>query len=241
MNLKQIYEDKDLLVVDKPAGLITCYEAENKTFNEKTLIDFVLELKPEIKKVGLFPRYGIIHRLDKNTSGIILIAKNNKSLEFFQKQFKNKEIEKKYLALVNGHLENNQGEIETLIGRSSKDRKKQKVYLPHEPYTKNKRIAITRYKLLEEFNFRNKKYSLLEITPITGRKHQIRVHLKHLNYPIIGDNMYGFKGQKDFKELNRHFLHAGYIKIKMLNGETKEFESELPKELKEIITKIKNK
>ena len=236
---KIIYEDKNLLAINKPAGLITCYEKENKIFKEKTLIDLVLKEKQEIKNTGLPPRYGIIHRLDKNTSGIILIAKNNKSLEFFQKQFKDKKVEKRYLALIYGHLKDKKGRIETLIGRSIKDRKKQAVYLSCEPYSEKKRTAITEYKCLEKFSFKNKKYSLIEVTPITGRKHQIRVHLKHLNYPIIGDNIYGFKGQKDFKELNRHFLHANYIKIKIPGGEIKEFKSDLPEELKKIITELK--
>jgi len=196
--VKIIYEDKDLLVIDKPAGINS----------------------------DDFPKR--IHRLDKNTSGILLIAKSDKSLIFFQNQFKTKEVEKKYLALVFGNLKTNEGKIETLIGRSRKDRRKQKVYLFNEPEAKGKREAITEYKVITRFD----NSTLVEITPRTGRKHQIRCHFAYLNHPIMGDKLYGFKNQPHIKELKRQFLHAYYLKIKMPNGETKEFKSELQTDLK---------
>jgi len=203
MNLKIIYEDNDLLVIDKPDGI-------NSDDFEKR-----------------------IHRLDKDTSGILLVAKSDKALDFFQKQFKNRKVIKKYLALVVGNVKTNKGKIETLMGRSLKDRKKQKVYLMNEPDAQRKglRKAITNYKVIKKY----KDYTLVEAEPKTGRKHQIRCHLAYLGYPIAGDKIYGFKNQPIPKELKRQFLHASSIRIKMPNGEIKEFKSQLPEDLKKIL------
>jgi len=235
--IKVIYEDENLLTIDKPPNLIVFPEAPSpfaKTSEdkkEKTLIDYLLKNYPDLKNVGKPPRYGIVHRLDKNTSGILLIAKNNKALYFLQEQFKERKVIKKYIALVVGNPKQDFGEIETLIGRAPKNRKKQKIYLPHEPDSKGKRKAITEYKVLERFD----DYTLIEAAPKTGRKHQIRVHLAFIHHPIAGDKMYGFKNQPCPKGLKRQFLHAKYLKIKMLNGKEKEFKLELPKDLKEVL------
>lgn len=227
-----IYEDENLLVVDKPAGLNVYSEIKN---TEKTLIDLLLESYPELKNAGSPPRYGIAHRLDKDTSGLILIAKTNQALFFLQKQFKNRTIQKKYTALVAGNVKTESEIIETLIGRSPKDGKKQKVFLSGEPGSGSKRQAVTKYKVIERFD----NYTLLEVTPKTGRKHQIRCHLSHIHHPIAGDKVYGFKNQPKPKELTRHFLHASYLKTQLPNGEIKEFKSELPEELKKIINSLK--
>lgn len=229
--MKIIYEDKDLLVVDKPAGIIVF--PEGKKSSEKTLIDYLLKEFPNLKDVGQAPRHGIIHRLDKDTSGILLVAKNNKSLEFFQEQFKKSKIVKKYLALVAGNVIEEQGKIETLIGRDSKDRKKQRVYLFFEPNSKRKglREAVTEYKVLKRFP----EQTLLEVIPKTGRKHQIRVHLLHLGHPIIGDKIYNFKDQSILKGLTRQFLHAHYLKFKAISSKTKELRSEIPKDLQKVL------
>jgi 23S rRNA pseudouridine1911/1915/1917 synthase len=243
MKIKIIYEDNDLLVINKPAGIIVFTavpegeprQGRKENVKEKTVIDLLLEEYPDLKKAGSPPRYGIAHRLDKDTSGILLVAKNNKTLEFLQKQFKKREVIKKYLALVVGNLKTEQGVIETLIGRSPKDRKKQKVYLPYEPADEGKRTAITEYKVLEKF----KDYNLLEVYPKTGRKHQIRTHLAYLGHPIAGDKMYGFKGQICPNNLKRQFLHASYLRASLKKGEEKEFRSELPKDLKEILNNLK--
>ncbi|MBD3208518.1 MAG: hypothetical protein GF370_03635 [Candidatus Nealsonbacteria bacterium] len=203
--MKAIYEDQDLLVLDKPAG-----------------ID-VESLQEKLKDAYL------IHRLDKDTSGVILAAKSQEALIFFQKQFINRKVEKKYIALTAGEVKVDSGAIETLIGRSKKDGKKQKVYLVNDPGSKKgKREAITYYKVIERFE----DYTLLEVFPKTGRMHQIRVHLAHIGHPIAGDKVYGFKNQPCPKGLSRPFLHASYIKVKMPNGKFKEFKSNLPKELK---------
>jgi len=216
--MKIIYENDDVLVVDKPAGIVTS------------------DLYSDLKKV---------HRLDKDTSGVLLVAKNEKALNFLQKQFKDREVEKKYLALIVGKLKNNQGVIETLVGRTPKDRKKQKVYLPFAPGAEGKRKAITGYKVRERFkDFTGAhkalctRYTLVEVSPKTGRKHQIRCHFSYLGHPIAGDKMYGFRNQPCPKGLNRQFLHASYLKIKLPDGKTKEFKSELPEDLKIILKNL---
>ena len=216
MGFKILYEDEDLSVIDKPAG-VNCDDFEKR-----------------------------VHRLDKDTSGILLVAKNDKALEFLQKQFKERKVKKKYLALVVGKIKENQGVIETLIGRSPRDRRKQKVYLPGEPNSQGKRQAVTEYKVLQRFkdytgahNALCARYTLIEVEPKTGRKHQIRTHFAHLSHPIAGDKLYGFKKQPLPRDLKRHLLHASYLKIKLPDGETKEFKSELPDDLKLCLTNLK--
>jgi len=204
MELNILYEDENVLVIDKPAGV----NADD------------------------FPKR--VHRLDKDTSGILIVAKNDKTLEFLQKQFKERRVEKKYIALIVGHLKTKQGIIETLIGRSPKDRRKQKVFLPGEPDSQGKREAVTKYKALKRF----KNFDLVEITPETGRKHQIRCHFAYLGHPIVGDKMYGFKNQILPKGLKRHFLHASYLKIKLPDGKEKEFQSDLSEDLKSALGKL---
>jgi len=201
MKFNVLYEDDDLLVIDKPAGI----NADD------------------------IPKR--VHRLDKDTSGILLVAKNNQALIFFQKQFKERKVVKKYLALLTGHLKENWGRIETLIGRSPQNRQKQKVYLPFEPGATGKRKAITEYRVLKRFDG----LTLIEATPKTGRKHQIRCHLSYLGHPIVGDKMYGFKNQILPKGLKRHFLHATYLKIKLPDGKEMEFQSELPLDLIKVL------
>jgi len=247
MKLNIIYEDKNVLVVDKPAGIVVFSEQEvngRGSFlplspsqkDSKTLIGLLLAKYPYLRKTGEKPRYGIVHRLDKDTSGILLVAKNNKTLNSLQKQFQARTVEKKYLALIVGHPKNRTGTINTLIGRSPKNRKKQKVYAPYGPKSKGKRNAITFYKVLKKF----KNYDLVEGRPKTGRKHQIRAHFAYLGHPIAGDKIYGFKNQPCPKRLSRQFLHAASLKIKLPNGKIEEFKSELPKTLKKILNAVES-
>lgn len=229
MNLKTIYEDENVLVIEKPARMIVFSENNHQT---PAVIDQLLKNYSELKKAGPPPRYGIVHRLDKDTSGILLVAKNRKTLDFLQSQFKQRKVEKRYKALVIGNIEKG-GVVKTLIGRAPKDRKKQKAYLPFEPGAKDKREAVTEYRVLQKF----KEYTLIEARPRTGRKHQIRCHLAHLGHPIAGDKLYGFKDQKKIS-FKRQFLHASYLKINMPDNKVKEFFSELPENLKEIINNL---
>lgn len=232
LKLRIIYEDDNLLVINKPPGIVVFPEGPIK---RKTLIDYLLKEHPQLENVGKPPRYGIVHRLDKDTSGILLVAKNNKALEFLRKQFKEREVQKKYIGLVLGNLKNKRGKIETFLGRSPKDRRKQKVFLPQEPGAAQKREAITEYKVLKSF----KNYDLVEIWPKTGRKHQIRAHFTYLGHPLAGDKLYGFKNQPCPEGLKRQFLHANYLKIILPNGKEKEFKSGLPEDLKLCLQKLK--
>lgn len=211
MEFNILYEDDDLLVIDKPAGI------NSDDFERR------------------------VHRLDKDTSGLLLIAKNDKSLEFLQKQFKEGKVIKKYLALLVGNLKNSQGRIETLLGREPKKRKKQRAYLPLGPEAMKKglRKAITEYKVLEKFSNGKNYYTLIEVEPKTGRKHQIRAHFAYLGHPVAGDKLYGFKNQPCPKDLKRQFLHANYLKIKLPNGEIKELLSPLPEDLENVLKGLK--
>jgi len=226
MKLEILFEDGNVIAVEKPSGV--------EVYN---LIKNFLKRFPNLKTAGVAPRYGLIHRLDKETSGIILIAKNNKVLKFFQRQFKEKEVLKKYLALVVGRIESRKGEIETLIGRSEKNRKKQKAFLPLSPKAKRKgkRWAKTFFKVKKKF----KDFTLLEVIPETGRRHQIRVHLAFMHHPIAGDKIYGFKGQPCPESLKRLFLHATHLKVKNPEGEFIEMKSDLAKDLKEVLKSLK--
>lgn len=230
-DLKIIYENPDLLVIDKPAGIVVFPEGQTQ---KNTLIESLIESYPELKNVGQAPRYGIVHRLDKETSGILLVAKAQEALIFLQKQFKNRKVEKKYVCLVNGNIKDNSGRIETLIGRSPNDKRKQKVYLPGQPGSEGKKEATTEYKVLQRY----KDYTLLEVQIETGRRHQIRCHLSYLQHPITGDKMYGFKNSKIPADLTRQFLHSAYLKIQLPSGEIKEFKSELPEELQKVINNL---
>ncbi len=202
--IARIYEDENVLVIDKPAGI-------NSDDFEKR-----------------------VHRLDKDTSGILLIAKDDRTLEFLQKQFQERTVRKKYIALVVGNLKNNERKVETLLGRSQQDRKKQKVYLPGEFGAEGKRKAITKYKVLQKF----KNYTLIEVEPETGRKHQIRVHFAYLSHPIVGDKMYSFKNQLIPQGVERQFLHASQLEITLPGKGKKAFKSKLPNKLKKILNNL---
>ena len=193
----------------------------------------MIEEYPELKSVGEAPRYGIVHRLDKDTSGALLVAKSSEGLIFLQKQFKNREVEKKYVCLVEGDIKDDEGEIETLIARSSKDPRKQKAYSEGERHPESAREAITEYKVLQRF----KDYTFLEVEIKTGRRHQIRCHFSYLQHPIAGDKLYGFKNSKIPEGLTRQFLHAQKLKIQLPNGKIEEFKSDLPEELKIVLEK----
>ena len=233
MNINIIYEDGNVLVVDKSAGVVVFSEGKNDGEPRRTMIDLLIEKNPELKKVGQAPRYGIVHRLDKDTSGILLVAKHDEALIFLQKQFKNKDIEKRYICLVEGRIKEG-GVIDSYLARSSADYKKQTVYLKGQNMPADAREAITEYKVLRQFQ----DYTLLEAKPKTGRKHQIRAHMAWLQHPIAGDKVYKFKNSKIPDGLMRQFLHAAYLKVKLPNGEIKEFNSKLPEELETIIKSL---
>lgn len=214
-----IYEDEYLIAINKEPGIVVFSELDNDLSNK------VVSYFPDIKNVG-GERNGAVHRLDKDTSGIVLFAKDEKTLNFLQKQFIERKTKKKYTTLVFKRVKRDEGVINASIGRSPKDRRKQRV-------CDNGRDAITTFKVIERF----KGYTLLEAHPKTGRKHQIRCHLAYIGHPVAGDKWYGFKDQKDPQDLTRQFLHASSIEIETPKGNMV-FSIELPEELIKIINKL---
>lgn len=222
INLDIIYEDKDIIVVDKPAGLVT---HPGSGHIKDTLVNaFLDKIKYRDAKFPL--RSGIVHRLDKDTSGILIIAKNEKVYNYFADQFKKQKVIKKYLALVQGHMLPKKGIIEAPISRSNTNRQKMTICMPGKG--KN---ALTVYKVIKYFD----QLTLLELSPKTGRTHQIRVHLASIGYPLIGDKTYGSRSSQ--KAAPRQFLHAYYLAIKLPSGRDKEFKSELPSDLQNVLIK----
>ena len=233
--IKIIFQNENLLVVDKPSGIVV-FPDEN--YKEGTLSGELLKIFPELQRVN--ERAGISHRLDKDTSGLMLAAKNKKTFNSIKKAFEERRVEKKYLALASGNLKEKEGEIITLVGRAPKDRKKQKAFLLNEPEAKRKglRLAVTEYKVLKNLADGENLYTLLEVSPKTGRKHQIRVHLAHIGHPIVGDKTYGFKGQAIPKGLNRHFLHAFSLRFQSDSRQVMEFQSPLPEDLSQVLSQL---
>lgn len=237
--MKIIYEDNSILVLDKPSG-ITVNKAETVK-NQPTVQDFLEEkLKNEIAKepaTDFANRAGFVHRLDKETSGILLVAKNQSILENLQKQFQERKVLKKYLVLVHGIITPETGKITAPIDRLPWNRK-------HFGVFPGGREAITEYKVLETFTctaFPSEKYSFMEITPHTGRTHQIRVHLKYFGHPVVGDQLYAGRkqGRVDRKFCPRQFLHASVLKIiHPISGKPIEFNSPLPPDLSSVLSSL---
>lgn len=213
-----IFENDDLLVVNKPAGMVVHPAAGHLT---GTLIHAVLNHAPEIEGIGGQQRPGVVHRLDKDTSGLIILAKNDRSHRWIQDQFKSRDVVKVYTALVDGKPPTPSGRVEASIGRDPKSRKKMAVVAPRKG-----RQAISEYQTLELFA----DHTLLEVHPITGRTHQIRLHLAFLGCPVCGDKVYGKKHPTI--PISRQFLHAQRLKLRLPGEETyRIFEAPLPDEL----------
>lgn len=227
-----IYEDKHLILINKPAGLIVHPTGAKKT---GTLINALLKhCGREILKIGGNERGGLVHRLDKDTSGIMVIAKDSKTHVELARQFKERETQKTYIALAWGTMKENKGEVNTPIGRSIGDRKKMSVF------SAKLRNSQTFFYVKERFQG----FMLLEVKPRTGRTHQIRVHLASIDHPIIGDSVYGGKKrisssslEKIRDKIQRQFLHA--YKLKFYHPRLKktvEFSAPLPKDMKYAIS-----
>jgi 23S rRNA pseudouridine1911/1915/1917 synthase len=222
--LKIVYEDNDLLVVDKPAGL-TVHPAVGHPAH--TLVNAVLAHVPELAETDRTDRPGIVHRLDKDTSGLIIVAKNSVAHLKLSEQFKKRTITKIYYSLVKGRLTPKEGVIEANIGRDPRERKRMAV-------TDRGREARTEYRVQRYLG----NYSLLEVRPKTGRTHQIRVHLAAIGFPVVGDATYGGKSEY----LDRQFLHAGVLGFCLPStGEYIEFRSELPPDLKSVLEILADK
>ncbi|MBI2577915.1 MAG: RluA family pseudouridine synthase [Candidatus Wildermuthbacteria bacterium] len=234
--LKILYEDDTLLVLDKPAGFPVWQESSLKegSVSGQTIAHMLKEQFPTQALLGEELRYGIAHRLDKDTSGVLLAAKTKEMFTYLQAQFKARAVEKTYVCLVQGQIKRDEGTIDTLLGRAPQDRRKQKAYSIFDPNQEGKRRALTEYRVIKRFA----EYTLLEAYPKTGRKHQIRAHFAFLGHPLAGDKLYSFKNQPAPEGLHRQFLHALRLKVPLANGTSKEFISELPGDLREILSKI---
>lgn len=225
-----IYEDNDIIVLNKSAGILV-HPAKNEYRN--TLVNALLNRFPSLKDVGEDAmRPGIVHRLDRDTSGIMVVAKNNEAFRWLKKQFQERRVEKTYLALVHGTPEKKQGYTRSSIGKL---KGKQVTGNAIQKLGLKSREAFTEYKTLKEFL----EYTLLEVIPRTGRTHQIRVHLSSIGHPIVGDPLYKFKRLKSPTGIKRQFLHAYSLKFSMPNNRVFEFTAELPGDLKRALTLLK--
>jgi 23S rRNA pseudouridine1911/1915/1917 synthase len=251
---KIIFEDEEILVLEKPAGMVV--NRAETTKGEETVQDWVGR---KLKIKDFYGRGGIVHRLDKETSGLLMVAKTLKAFENLQRQFKERKVKKKYLALVHGRVEPSSGVIEASISRSPYDRKKFGVFL-------GGREARTRYKVIEVGKWevgsprglaprgsesgsgdekwgkkKSKPLTFLELTPETGRTHQIRVHLKYIGHPLVGDEKYAGRktAREDRQWCPRQFLHASELSFTHpKTGKKVEFFSKLPSDLRTVMIKL---
>jgi 23S rRNA pseudouridine1911/1915/1917 synthase len=238
-----IYENEDYIVINKPAGLVV--HSDGKTV-EKTLVDWIQKNYPEIDGVGepmiiekngvetIIQRPGIVHRLDRETSGILIIAKNSVSFEFFKNAFKNREIHKTYNAIVWGHVKEDEGTIDAPIARSKSDFRK---WSAQRGARGVKREAVTDYKVIKRFEIDGEKFTFLEVSPETGRTHQIRVHMKYFNHPIICDTLYA-ENKPKVLGFDRVALHSRKISFNDQQDKEQMFEAPYPEDFLDILGKI---
>lgn len=221
-----IFENDDLIVVNKPAGMVVHPAAGHST---GTLVHAVLGYDPEMEGIGGEERPGVVHRLDKDTSGLIVLAKNDQAHHWLQDQFRLRLVEKIYLALVDGKPPTPSGRVEAAIGRDPSHRKRMAVVSSAKG-----RESSSEYKTIESFP----EQTLLEFHPLTGRTHQIRLHCSFLGCPIVGDEVYGRK--KPSIKTGRHFLHAYKLKITLPNEKKpREFQAPLPVELQSVLENLR--
>lgn len=219
-----IHEDEQLLVLNKPAGMVV-HPAPGHSSG--TLVNALLAYCPSIAQVGPRHRAGIVHRLDKETSGVLIVAKQEETLETLQEQFRKREVEKTYLALAQHRVQPPDGIIEVPIGRHPRDRKRMAARA-------DGKYARTRYHVIEPF----RDHTLLELHPYTGRTHQIRVHLYWFGYPVVGDSTYSHRDQQLLQD--RHFLHAHRIRfVHPALGEESAFQAPLPAELEDVLDQLR--
>ena len=229
--LNIIYEDDDLLVVNKRAGMVVHVGAGVKS---GTLVNALLHHVGKLSTAGGELRPGIVHRLDRMTSGLVVVAKNDLAHRELSAQFKSREVHKTYVALVHGRMTNDRGEISTAVGRDPKRR------IRMRPGGIGAREASTRYRLLRRFRH----FTLLEAEPRTGRTHQIRVHLSSIGHPVVGDTLYGAPARlrietREEKTMERNFLHAAALELR--HPRTQErlaFKAELAPELEDFLKRL---
>ncbi len=225
-----VYEDDDLMVIDKPAGMVVHPAAGHRS---GTLVNAVLAHAPGMAGVGGERRPGIVHRLDKDTSGLIVVAKNDTTHRLLQAQFEQRAVEKRYLALVCGAPPSPTGRVEAAIGRDRKHRKRMAVFPPD---SSKGRAATSTYRTMQSF----RGYTLVEVRPLTGRTHQVRVHMAFLGCPLAGDALYGGRRSgRALAGLGRQFLHAAGLKLALPGGAVREFSSPLPADLERAIAQLR--
>ncbi|MFH1402353.1 MAG: RluA family pseudouridine synthase [Patescibacteria group bacterium] len=244
MEIERLYEDENVVVINKPAGLVVHFDGRTPELN---LCDWILANYPQTEKVGEslvvdptphtgilinkfvgeIKRPGIVHRLDRETSGVLIVAKNQKAFLNLKKQFQNREIKKTYNAFVWGRVKNDEGIIDRPIGKSKKDFR---LWSAQRGAKGKMREAVTNYKVLQ----RSADFSFLEIQPQTGRTHQIRVHLKAINHPVVGDKLYASK-KGNALGFERLALHSKIIEFALLNGKEIKIEAPLPKDFKNAL------
>ena len=232
--VQMVYEDDVLVVVDKPSGMVVHPGAGNRS---GTLANALLHHFQAISQVGTV-RPGMVHRLDKATSGLIVVAKNDQAHEFLANQFKARQVEKRYLALVHGQLKEKEGTVDVSLGRDPRARTRMSTR------GRRRRRALTQYQVIRYFS----DFTYVQVSPHTGRTHQIRVHFQHLGHPVVGDETYGKRAAQGLtdpdqtqaiRSLGRHFLHAAFLAF--LHPETKKrvsFEIPLPTELAEFLSAL---
>lgn len=227
--LNIIFENDELIVVNKPAGMVVHPAAGHAG---GTLVNAVLGHEPDMEGIGGEERPGLVHRLDKDTSGLIVLAKNERAHRWLQDQFRDRKVEKTYLALVDGKPPTPTGRVEAPIGRDPSHRKKMAIIMQHG----KGREAVSEYRTLETFD----KHTLLEFHPHTGRTHQIRLHCAFLGCPIVADPIYGHR-HSSLPELKRHFLHAWRLKITLPGQKQPQvFEAPLPTELQRALEQLRS-
>ncbi|OGE84681.1 MAG: hypothetical protein A3B23_00840 [Candidatus Colwellbacteria bacterium RIFCSPLOWO2_01_FULL_48_10] len=238
-----LYEDENFLAVNKPAGMLVHGVKGKHEKTEPNLVDWVIENRPEIKNVGDAQphtgqagadRPGIVHRLDRQTSGVMLIAKNQEYFSYLKNLFQTKEIKKIYLAIVHGTL-TGEGRIDKPIGLKDGSVKRTVHVIARN--TKMIREAVTLYKAVKPLDIKLKgakdvaEFTLVELTPLTGRTHQIRVHMASIGHPVLGDELYGGKNDK----LPRHYLHADSIEFSTISGKRIKLSAALPEDFQGLV------
>lgn len=225
LKLKIVFENDDLAVIDKPAGLVVHPGAGN---TEDTLAQALLSYYPQVRHVGDPHRPGIVHRLDEDTSGLIVVAKTTPAYEYLKKTFQDREVEKFYVALVHGKLDQLHGSIDLPLEKVP-NRQKMKVGTGKE--------ALTEYWSIDSNP--SGQFTLIRVKLHTGRTHQIRVHMQAIGHPLLGDEVYGGTFKASDKQLiDRQFLHAYRLKFKLMDGTRIELTSPLPEDLQAVLSKI---
>ncbi len=231
-----IYESDAALVIDKPSGIMVHEDGRSE---EETVASVLLAKYPTLSKVGDSGRQGIVHRLDRETTGVMIIAKTLEAYKYFKKQFKEHTTRKVYRAIVEGRIKDDTGMISVALARAKSDFRKRTTV---DPYTEDargaEREAITRYKVLQRVKRESdgKNFTYVEVYPITGRTHQIRAHFRSIRHPIIGDDLYGSSEGK--KEATRSMLHAFSLTLLLPQLGEKTFSAPIHKDMKETLERL---